>query len=370
MSQIDYYKVLGVTKSSTSVEIKKAYRKLALKYHPDKNQGDKSAENKFKEISESYDVLGDPEKKAKYDTYGHSRNSFSNSGFDFGGNASMEDLFGDFFNRSQHSRYRNHIKKGRNLRIKIGVSIDEIVRGVDKKVIIKRSCKCEDCNGSGAKNGTQKYSCPPCGGSGRVVIQQVTPLGVIRQEAKCNQCNGNGSIIKEPCISCSGMGIKLNQQEEIDIPIPKGSRSDMPFAIRGKGDYIKGGESGDLLVEIFEKNHDTMTIEGHNLILDKFITLEEAIFGKEDLEIDTPHGKIKVVIPPNSNTGRGLRVPGKGLPIYGSSKVGDLIVYINIYIPESHEVGEDFKSVLKSLNNKKKSSSKGVYKYFREHFRR
>ncbi len=371
MSQIDYYKVLGVTKSSTSVEIKKAYRKLALKYHPDKNQGDKKAEEKFKEISESYDVLGDSEKKARYDAYGNSSNRFSNSGFDFRGNASMEDLFGDFFNSSQqNAQYRQRPKKGRNLRIKLGITIEEMVTGVHKRVSIKRRAKCEDCNGSGAKNGTKRNVCHNCGGSGRVVMQQVTPIGVVRQEASCGYCNGSGSIIKEPCLTCSGTGVKSNYQEEVDINIPKGSRSNMPFAVRGKGEFVRGGESGDLLVEIFEKEHEILTVEGHNLILDKYITIEEAIFGKKDLEITTPHGKVKINIPPNSKVGKGLRISGKGIPVYNSSKIGDLIVYINVEIPDSHEVDEDVKVAISKLSAKKNNTKKGLYKYFREHFMR
>tara|TARA_Y100000389_G_C17417490_1_gene494632 strand:- start:498 stop:1628 length:1131 start_codon:yes stop_codon:yes gene_type:complete len=374
MSQIDYYKVLGVTKSSTSVEIKKAYRKLALKYHPDKNQGDTTAESKFKEAAEAYEILGNSEKRVRYDTYGHSNNNFargsaSSPGFDFGGNSSMEDLFGDFFNRShQNGQYRQRTKKGRNLRIKLGITIEEMITGVHKRVSIRRRSKCKDCNGSGAKSGTQRHVCHNCGGSGRVVMQQVTHMGVIRQEVACKSCNGEGSTVREPCVTCFGKGIKDNHQEEVDINIPKGSRSNMPFAIKGKGEFIRGGESGDLLVEIFEKEHEKLTIEGHNLILDKYITIEEAIFGKKDLEINTPHGKIKINIPPNSKVGKGLRVSGKGIPVYNSSQIGDLIVYINVEIPDSHEVDEDVKSALSKLSMKKNSNKKGLYKYFREHF--
>lgn len=372
MSKLDYYKVLGVTKSSTSVEIKKAYRKLAIKYHPDKNQGNKEAEEKFKEISESYDVLGDPEKKAKYDAYGHMGNSgyqsrnYSDTFSGFGGGASMEDLFGDLFNHSRGQSYRQK-RKGRNLRIKLGITIEDIVNGVHKKVSIKRSSQCSSCNGNGSKNGNSHYSCPSCGGSGTVIIQQVTPLGVMRQQSTCTNCQGSGSVIKEACSPCGGLGIH-HKQEEVDIKIPKGSRSNMPFAIKGKGDSIKGGESGDLLVEVFEKEHDLFTIEGYNVILDKYITIEEAIFGKNDLEIETPHGKIKINIPPNSKIGKALRITGKGLPIYNTSKTGDLILYINVEIPDSSDVNKELKEAFSTLKKKKNQPQKGLYKYFREHF--
>lgn len=369
MSQLDYYKVLGVTKSSTSVEIKKAYRKLAIKYHPDKNHGDKEAEEKFKEISESYDVLSDSEKKSKYDAYGHmgsSNRHYNSQGF--GGSPSMEDLFGDLFNNSR-SRHRQQQKsKGRNLRIKIGITIEDIVKGVHKKVLIKRKAKCKSCSGTGSKGGKSHSSCHHCAGYGRVVVQQVTALGVIRQEVPCNYCQGTGSLIKEICVPCGGLGSNFQHQEEVDINVPKGSRSNMPFAIKDKGDYVKGGECGDLLVDMFEKNHDKFWIEGNNVIMDKNISLIEAIFGAKDLEIDTPHGKIKINIPPNSYMGKALRVPGKGLPIYNTNKVGDMIIYINIDIPKSHEIDENIRLALSGLKKSNDNKSSGVYKVFRQHF--
>lgn len=371
MSQLDYYKVLGVTKSSTSVEIKKAYRKLAIKHHPDKNYGNKDAEERFKEISESYDVLGDSEKRAKYDAYGHvgnGGNSHYGYGGGFGGNSSMEDLFNDMFGRSgnQHN-YRQNLK-GRNLRIKLGITIEEIVNGVNKKVLIKRKSKCKSCNGSGSKGGKSHTNCPQCSGRGRVVIQQVTPLGVIRQESTCNYCQGAGIIIKEICVPCGSLGANFNEEEEVDIKIPKGSRSNMPFAIKGKGDFVKGGESGDLLVDLFEKKHDLFCVEKDNVILDKNISLIDAIFGNSETEIDTPHGKIKINIPPNSYIGKAFRVSGKGLPVYGQNKVGDLIVYINVDIPNSHEIDDNTRMALSNLKKNAGNEPLGIYKSFREHF--
>ena len=369
MSQLDYYKILGVTKSSTSVEIKKSYRKLAVKYHPDKNHGDKQAEEKFKEISESYDVLGNSDKRSKYDAYGHmSSNNGQQYNRGFGGNPSMDDLFGEFFGGSRNSYSAPKKSKGRNLRIKLGITVEEIVNGIHKKVVIKRKSKCKSCNGLGSKGGNSHVTCNGCAGRGRVVMQQVTPLGVIRQEVDCNRCQGGGTIIKERCVPCGGLGSNFNEQEEVDINIPKGSRSNMPFAIKGKGDFIKGGHSGDLLIDVFEKEHDKFLIEGDNIVLDKTISLVDAIFGSPDLEIDTPYGNIKINIPPNSHVGKVFRISGKGLPVYGREVVGDMFVYINIEIPKSYEVDESIRSSLDKIKGNKQEGVPGVYRSFREHF--
>jgi len=374
MSQLDYYKVLGVTKSSTSVEIKKAYRKLALKYHPDKNQGDKKSEEKFKEVSESYDVLSDSEKKMKYDTYGHMGSNSNNSGGysdmfrDFGGNSSMGDMFDDMFNANFRSRGGGQTKKGRNLRIKLGITIEEIVNGVHKKVVIKRKSKCNSCNGSGSKEGRSHANCHVCSGRGSVIMQRVTPLGVIRQEVSCANCQGTGTVIKERCVPCGGLGASFNEQEEVDINIPKGSRSNMPFAIRGKGDFVRAGVCGDLLVDIFEKKHDTFWIEGNNIVIDKVISIVDAIFGNDELEIKTPHGNIKINIPPNSHTGKAFRISGKGIPVYGQNTIGDMIVYINVEMPMSNEVSESAREALSGIKPRSKDVDKGIYKAFREHF--
>jgi len=369
MSQLDYYKILGVTKSSTSVEIKKSYRKLAIKYHPDKNHGNKEAEEKFKEVSESYEILSDSEKKEKYDAYGHmgsSNRQYHNNGF--GGGSSMEDLFGDLFNNSRSRHHQQQKSKGRNLRIKLGITIEDIVKGVHKKVLIKRKSKCNSCGGNGSKSGKSQSSCHHCAGYGRVVVQKVTNFGVVRQEMPCNYCSGSGSIIKEICIPCGGLGSNFQNQEEVDISVPRGSRSNMPFAIKGKGDYVRNGECGDLLVDMFEREHDMFCIEGHNIVMDKKISILDAIFGVEELDIETPHGKIRINIPPNSYAGKALRVPRKGLPIYNSSKLGDMIIYINIEMPKSHQIDEKTRIALGKITESNNSENSGIYKTFRKHF--
>lgn len=364
MSKIDYYKVLGLTKSATSDEIKKAYRKLALKYHPDKNQGDKLSEEKFKEISEAYDILSNSEKKLQYDSYGNMKDFNFNSSFN---QSFSNDFFNSFFNNSANNAYQN-IKKGKNLRIKLGITIQDIVRGVNKKVIIKRDCKCESCNGYGSKDGKNHINCNSCNGSGKIIIQHNTALGIIRQEVPCNQCSSTGKVILERCNKCNGSGVNIKQEEELDIFIPKGSRSNMPFAMKGKGDYIKGGESGDLLIDLYEKEDEKYLIEGDNIVLDKYISLSDAIFGNDKLEIETPHGKIKITIPPNTDCNKPLRVKGKGLPIYNTNQIGDMIIYINVLLPNSSQLDENTKEIFNKIDISNNNDKKGVYKSFKEHF--
>jgi molecular chaperone DnaJ len=359
MVKLDYYKVLGVTKSATIEEIKKSYRKLALKYHPDKNQGNKKFEEKFKEISEAYDTLSNPEKKSKYDNYGfNEERNYSNA---------YQQFYQNFYN-NRGNYTQQTIKKGRNLRIKLNITVEEIVSGVNKKVKIKRDSKCSSCNGNGSKDGTSFKKCTTCGGVGKFYSKQLTDMGFIQTEVICSSCNGTGNIILENCTNCYGIGLEKKKEEEVEILIPKGSRSKMPFAMKNKGDYVKGGQSGDLLVDLVEKKHDEYILEGNNIIVEKYINVFEAIFGKSDLEVKTPYGYVKINVPSNCYSGKALRIKGKGLPIYNSEEIGDMIVYLNIDIPNINEIDDSIKEKMQILNTEVNKKDKGVYSIFKEHF--
>lgn len=374
MSSKDYYKILGVTKSASQAEIKKAYRKLSKKYHPDLNPDNKEAEEKFKEIAESYDVLGDEQKRKNYDTFGHAggrgaqnMNDFFSSGFGAGG-ASFEDIFGDIFNNARRSGAQ-YQKKGRNLRIQVGITIKEVVNGVKKVVAINRNVKCQPCNGNGSENGTSHEVCNSCHGTGKAVHIQRTPFGNIRSESSCLNCNGSGIKIKQFCKTCMGAGIFVRKREEVEVNIPRGARTGMQFAIKGKGDDIEGGESGDLLIDIHLIPDDYFMIENSNIIVDYSISLFDAIFGKDNVEIETPHGNVKINIPKGCKTGKALRLSGKGLPAYDSHEIGDMIVYINVDMPEFNEENSELYSALKDIElSYEKSKQRGVYRNFREHF--
>lgn len=377
MSQLDYYKILGVPKSSTESEIKKSYRKLAIKHHPDKNPDNKEAEKKFKEISEAYQVLIDKDKRQKYDAYGH--DGLGAQRERWGQNYDVNDFFstfGDVFGGQQFKSQRNNknVRKGKNLRVEIGISSEDIVNGVSKKIALNRDVKCNSCDGNGSKNGTKISVCGNCSGSGNMVQQIRTPMGIIRQNHVCITCNGTGNIIKENCDKCFGIGILKNQREEIDINIPKGARQGMEFAVKNKGNaLVYGGLCGDLLINILEKNEEGYMFEGSNVIYDLKISFADANLGRKDLEIKTPHGKMRISVPENCHQGQALRLKRKGFPIFSSSEIGDMILYINFDIPKGlvERIKKLDISLYDSLNkNQKNEEDKGVYKIFREHFSR
>ena len=377
MSQLDYYKILGVPKSSTESEIKKSYRKLAIKHHPDKNLDNKGgAEEKFKEISEAYQVLIDKDKRKKYDAYGHG--GLGEQRERWGQDYDVNDFFSTFGNsfgqQFSSQRNKNNVRKGKNLRIEIKISSEDIVNGVTKKIALNRDFKCNPCSGNGSKDGINISVCGNCSGSGSILQQIRTPIGFVRQEHICTTCNGAGNIIKENCDKCFGIGIVKNQREEIDINIPKGARQGMEFAVKNKGNApLYGGLYGDLLINIFEKNEDRYMFEGSNVICDLKISFADANLGRKDFEIKTPHGKARISIPENCYQGQALRLKRKGFPIFGSSDIGDMILYINFDIPKG--LVEKIKKLdillYDSLNNSQKNEEdKGIYKIFKEHFSR
>ena len=376
MSKRDYYQILGVPKSSTESEIKKSYRKLAIKYHPDKNPGDADAEKNFKEISEAYQVLSDKDKRQKYDSYGH--DGLSGQRASWGQDYDINDFFstfGDVFGQQFKSqKEKRNVRKGKTLRVEIGVTPVDIVNGVSKKIAINRDVKCNSCSGNGSKDGKNTNTCHQCSGSGTIIRQTRTPIGFVRQSHTCVTCNGIGNIIKENCDKCFGLGILKNQREEIDINIPRGARQGMEFAVRNKGSVpAYGGACGDLLVNIFEKNEENYMFEGSNIICDLKISFADANQGKKDLEIKTPHGKTKIKIPENCYQGQALRLKGKGFPLYNSNEIGDMILYVNFDIPKG--LIEKLKKLdillyENCLKNDENNDSKGIYKTFREHFSR
>jgi molecular chaperone DnaJ len=290
MRKRDYYEVLEVSKSASQEEIKKAYRKQALKFHPDKNPGNKGAEEKFKEAAEAYEVLSDPQKRSKYDQYGHA--AFENGGAGgFGGGMTMEDIFSQFgdifgsfggfggFGGFGSSSRSSHVTKGSNLRVKVKLNLQEVANGVEKKIKVKKYISCSDCNGSGAKHGTAKEPCSTCRGSGQVTRVTNTFLGQMQTASTCPTCHGEGTTISQKCETCYGEGIVKNE-EVIKINIPAGVAEGMQVKMSGKGNAARrGGVNGDLLVIIQEEHHPDLTRDGSDLIYNLHLTIPQATLG-------------------------------------------------------------------------------------------
>lgn len=345
----DYYEVLGVSKNATDEELKKAYRKLAIKYHPDKNPGDKEAEEKFKEAAEAYDVLRDKDKRARYDQFGHAGLD-GQAGFSSGG-MNMDDIFSMFgdifggrgfggfssfggFGGSRGGRSRN-VNRGGNLRIRVKMTLEEINSGVEKKIKVKKYVSCKTCNGSGAKPGSEKTTCPNCGGSGVVVQVQRTILGNMQTQSTCPHCHGEGTIIKEKCPDCGGEGI-VQSEEVIEIKIPAGVADGMQLSMQGKGNAgARGGINGDLIVLIEEVPHEIFERDGNNLCMQTYITFSQAVQGTT-IEVPTLDGKVKFKIEQGMQSGKVYRLKGKGLPEFNSyGRRGDLLVRVDVWVPKS-----------------------------------
>ncbi|MGQ1890772.1 molecular chaperone DnaJ [Thermophagus sp. OGC60D27] len=365
MSKRDYYEVLEVPKNASAEEIKKAYRKKALKYHPDRNPGDKEAEDKFKEAAEAYEILSNPEKRQRYDQFGHAGvGGAAGNGFG-GGGMTMEDIFshfGDIFGGGfgsfggfggfgGSSRGGQRVAKGSNLRVKVKLTLQEVAKGVEKKIKVKKYGACDHCNGTGAANGTAFSTCSTCGGNGRVTRISNTILGQMQTTTACPSCNGEGKTITQKCPHCNGEGV-IRKEEIISINIPAGVEEGMQLSVSGKGNAARrGGINGDLLVLIEEEKHPELKREGSNLIYNLLLSIPEAILGTA-AEIPTVDGKVKVKIEPGTQPGKILRLRGKGLPEVNSYHQGDLLVKINVWIPSA--VSKDEK---KTLEKMKESSS-------------
>ena len=346
MAKRDYYEVLGVERTASAAEIKKAYRKLAIQYHPDKNPGDKEAEEKFKEAAEAYRVLSDADKKARYDQFGFEGVSGAGGGSGFGGaGMDMNDIFsmfGDIFggrggfggfggfggSGAGPTKFR-----GSDQRVKVKLTLQEIANGVTKKFKLKKYVTCTHCNGSGAKGGAVE-TCPDCNGTGRVVRTQQSFFGMMRSEVACPRCNGQGKIVKEKCPHCNGDGIMMGE-EIVEVNIPAGVYEGMQLSMRGKGNAGKfNGVPGDLLILVEEEKHPTLVRDENDLVYSLLLDIPTAALGGF-AEIPTIDGKAKVTIDPGTQPGKVLRLRGKGLPSLNGYGKGDIVVNVSVYIPET-----------------------------------
>ncbi|GAB4332253.1 MAG: molecular chaperone DnaJ [Flammeovirgaceae bacterium] len=379
MAKRDYYEVLGVEKNASAEDIKKAYRKVAIKYHPDKNPGDKEAEDKFKEAAEAYEVLSNPDKRARYDRFGHKgmEGSFS-EGF-----SSFEDIFsqfsdifgesggfGDFFGRGR-GRGGRDMKKGSNLRIKLKVTLQEVATGVEKKIKVNRQDKCTDCEGNGSKNGTSLQACPQCSGTGHVKKVVNTMLGQMISTNTCPKCEGEGTIVTQACPTCAGEG-RIQKEEVITIKIPAGVGEGMQLAMQGKGNYPRrGGVSGDLLIVIEEEEDEFLKRDGNNLHYELHISFPDAALGTV-CEVPTINGKVKVPIDAGTQSGKILRLRGKGIKDINGYQTGDQLVHINVFVPtkltdEERKLIEKLRDS-KSFNPNPSKSEKGFWNKMKEFF--
>ncbi len=326
MAKKDYYKILGVDKNTSKDDIKKAYRKLAIKYHPDKNPDDKQSEEKFKEVSEAYQVLSDPKKKSSYDMGG----SFDFGDFDdmFGGGINFNDIFGGFGRRPQQKPPR----KGSSLRISVSVSLEEVLNGTKKEIKYKRKVKCKICDGTGSKN-KEMDPCLRCSNTGQVAAEKRTALGPMRVLIDCPECQGVGKKSKKDCPACNGTSIADEAVTE-EINIPKGVYEGLEFAIIKRGNEAKGlgGASGDLLIHIKEEPHQIFKRNGGDLMCDCYISFAEAVDGAQ-VTVPGIEENYKIAIEKGTPGGKILRLRKKGVPIYGIPSTGDLLIRINIYVP-------------------------------------
>ncbi len=390
----DYYEVLGVAKNATADEIKKAYRKKAIQYHPDKNPGDKEAEEKFKEAAEAYDVLSDADKRARYDQFGH---SMGPQGFGggaggygsyggFGGGMSMEDIFAHFgdifggrfsgddsfggFGGAAGGRARKHVNKGTDLRITVKVTLKDIMNGVDKKLKIPKLVACPHCKGTGAKDGTAFHTCQRCHGTGYVTTVQQTFMGPMQSQSVCPECNGEGKVITEKCSYCNGQGVE-KKEEIVSFHIPAGVENDMVLTLRGQGNAPRnGGVNGDLLIKIQEEKDPELIRDGNDLIYNLMLDFPTAALGGT-AEVPTIEGRARLKITPGTQPGKVLRLRGKGLPQMNGGAKGDLLVNVMVYVPE--QLSDAEKAAVESLKDApnvvpSKSTSERIFSRLRHIF--
>ena len=367
MAKRDYYEVLGVDKSASADEIKKAYRKLAVKYHPDKNPDNKEAEEKFKEAAEAYSVLSDPDKKAKYDQFGHA--GVEGAGPDFSGgfgnlNDILNDLFGGAFGGGfggfggfgggfgggRSGQRQQRVYRGRDIRVRVKLTLEEIAKGVEKEISIEKSVPCTECGGKGAKNGSDIKTCSACNGTGQVQRVVNSLFGQTVTYSTCQQCGGEGKVITNPCRNCGGTGL-VRKRETIKVNIPPGVEAGMQLTIHGEGHAAKNnGINGDLLVVIEEQEHPNLKREGNNLFYTKIISVPEAILGGE-VEIPGIDGTYRIKVEPGTQSGSVVKLKGRGLPtVNGYGGTGDLYVKFAVWIPK--KVDKEDKATLEALRGK------------------
>ena len=387
MAKRDYYEVLGIDKNASEDEIKKAYRKLAIKYHPDRNPDSKEAEEKFKEAAEAYDVLHDPQKRQQYDQFGFNAPGAGGfGGFGETGGFSMDDIFsmfGDVFGGhggfggfsgfgGEGSRQRPQYR-GSDLRLKVKLSLQEIATGVTKKFKVKKDVTCSHCHGSGAESGSKSETCPTCHGSGVVVKTVRTMLGMMQTQTECPTCHGEGSVIKDKCHQCHGTGV-VKGEEIVEIKIPAGVAEGMVVNVPGKGNAgQRNGISGNIQVYIEEEENDTFIRDGQDIVYNLLLDFPTAALGG-DVEIPTLEGtRVRIKIDAGTQPGKTLRLRGKGLPAvqgYGSGK-GDLVVHISVFVPKT--LNREEKNMLESLRNNDNFkgdnvTKRSIFKKFRNYF--
>ncbi|NLN31359.1 MAG: molecular chaperone DnaJ [Bacteroidales bacterium] len=380
MEKRDYYDVLGVTKNASKEDIKKAYRKQALKYHPDKNPGDKKAEENFKEAAEAYEVLSNDEKRSRYDRFGHAGMGGAAGGFT-GGGMTVEDIFSSFgdifgdafggFGGFTSGRRSRRVNKGTNLRVKVRLSLKEVANGTEKKIRVNKYVSCDTCGGSGAADSNSISTCQTCHGTGHVTRITNTLLGQMQTSSICPTCGGEGKTITKKCHVCYGEGI-VKKDEIIKIKIPAGVAKGMQMTISGKGNAARrGGINGDLLVLIEEEKHPELIREGNDLIYNLFISIPDATLGTH-VEIPTVENNVKIKIEPGTQPGKILRLKGKGLPEVNAYGRGDLLVNVNVWIPKSM-TREESKIIEKfresdSFTPRPDKSDKGFFERMRGYF--
>lgn len=385
MAKRDYYEVLGVDKTATADEIKKAYKKKAIQYHPDRNPDNKEAEEKFKEAAEAYGVLSDPDKRSKYDQFGFDGLNASGGASGFGGGMSMDDIFsmfGDIFSGGgfggfggfgggqSRSRGGERKFKGADVRIKVSLTLQEINSGVTKKFKIKKLVPCTHCNGTGAENGSGTETCPDCNGTGTVIKTQQSIFGMMQTQTVCPRCNGEGKIIKNRCPHCSGDGVVYGE-ELVEVKIPAGVADGMQLVVEGKGNAGKhNGYPGNLLIVIEEQQHKDLIRDENDLIYNLLLTVPQAILGGT-VEVPTIDGAVKLKIEPGTQPGKVLRLRDKGLPILHSNRKGDMLVNVSVYIPE--KLSRDEKEAIEKLSSSDSfkpnlSIKEKIFKKFRNIF--
>jgi molecular chaperone DnaJ len=353
----DYYEILGVSKGASADEIKKAYRKVAMQYHPDRNPGDKSAEEKFKEAAEAYEVLSDQEKRAQYDRFGHAGVSGNGRG---GPNVNMEDIFsqfgdifgddvfGNFFGGGRRGGQRGRGIRGSNLRIKIKLNYEEIAKGVTKQIKVKKHVTCTTCSGSGAKDKGSVQTCSTCNGSGQVRRVQNTFLGQMQTVTTCPTCSGEGSTITQKCGTCRGEG-RTYGEETVTLDIPAGVGEGMQMNVGGRGNAgERGGPAGDLIVLIEEEPHKELHRDGLNVAFELHVSFPDAVFGTT-VEVPTIDGRAKIKIPAGTQSGKIFRLKGKGFPGVNSYEKGDQLIHVNVWTPQN--LTSEEKTMLEKLGS-------------------